>query len=152
MTKEASSVTQTSATLNATVNPNGGTVGDCHFEYGTTLSYGSSVPCTSLPGSGSSPVAVSASLANLSAKTTYYFRIVAENPGGTGTDAVGQSFTTLPNPSNVATEPASSIMPTSATMNATVNPNGELSDRSLRVWSPTSLRVQRAGASPTGSG
>src|SRR6202043_2493863 len=47
----ASAVTQTSATLCATVNPNGGTVTECKFEYGTTTGYGQSVPCASLPGS-----------------------------------------------------------------------------------------------------
>ena len=36
VTTPASSVTQTTATLNATVNPNGGEVSDCKFEYGTT--------------------------------------------------------------------------------------------------------------------
>ena len=46
----ASSVAQTSATLNATVNPDGATVSDCHFEYGTSTSYGSSVPCASSAG------------------------------------------------------------------------------------------------------
>ena len=45
-TKAASSVTQTSATLNATVNPNGGEVSACTLEYGTSTSYGSSAPCT----------------------------------------------------------------------------------------------------------
>ena len=112
VTTEASSIAQTSAKLNATVNPNGAAVGDCHFDYGTTPSYGSSVPCTSLPGSGSSPVAVSASLASLSANTTYHFRIVASNAGGLsmGSD---QTFKTLPNPPTVAAEPASSVTQTS---------------------------------------
>ncbi len=40
VTGAASSVAQTSATLNATVNPNGGAVSECKFEYGTTASYG----------------------------------------------------------------------------------------------------------------
>jgi hypothetical protein len=95
VTEPASSVTQTSASLNATVNPNGQTVSDCHFEYGTTEAYGPSVPCSSLPASGESPVEVSASLGSLSANTAYHFRIVATNPGGTsyGSD---QTFTTLP--------------------------------------------------------
>jgi alpha-tubulin suppressor-like RCC1 family protein len=53
---QASPVTRTSETLNATVNPNGAEVSDCHSEYGTTTSYGSAVPCTSLP-RGSTPVA-----------------------------------------------------------------------------------------------
>jgi len=83
LTGGASSLGQTSATLNATVNPNEEAVSDCHFEYGASPSYGSSVPCSSLPGSGSSPVPVSAPVAGLSANTIYYFRIVASNPGGT---------------------------------------------------------------------
>ena len=65
------------------VNPNGGEVSDCKFEYGTTKAYGSSVPCSSLPGSGNSAVAVSAAVTGLEANTLYHFRISATNPGGT---------------------------------------------------------------------
>ncbi len=125
VTESASSVTQTSATLNASVNPEGGNVSDCHFEYGTTSAYGASVPCASLPGSGESPVAVLASLSmgSLSEDTTYHFRIVATNATGTsyGSDV---SFTTLPNAPAVVTEGASSVTQTSATLNASVNPQG----------------------------
>jgi hypothetical protein len=49
-TASASQVESTSATLNATVNPNGAAVSKCKFEYGTTESYGSSVPSSSPPG------------------------------------------------------------------------------------------------------
>jgi hypothetical protein len=59
------------------------------FEYGTTTGYGSSVSCSTLPGSGSSPVAVSALVTmGLIASTEYHFRISATNTGGTskGTD------------------------------------------------------------------
>src|SRR5207249_2559995 len=93
-TNPASAITQTGATLNATVNPNGATVSECQFEYGATEAYGSSVPCSSSPGSGSSPVAVSASLSGLAPNTSYHFRISATNAGGTskGSD---RSFTTL---------------------------------------------------------
>jgi hypothetical protein len=92
VTGSASALTQTSATLSATVNPNGGEVKACRFEYGTTTSYGSSASCASLPGSGTSPVAVYASVTGLSNKTTYHFRISATNSGGTsyGSD---QAFT-----------------------------------------------------------
>jgi hypothetical protein len=92
-TGSASAIGQTTATLNATVNPEGANVSDCHFDYGTSLSYGSSVPCSSLPGSGTSPVAVSASITSLSPSTTYHFRIVATNVGGTSTGS-DQSFAT----------------------------------------------------------
>ena len=123
LTDAASSPTQTLATVDATVNPNGGEVTACTFEYGTSEAYGSSAPCSSLPGSGSSPVAVSATLAGLSANTTYHFRISATSAGGTskGSDA---TVKTLPNAPAVSTQAATPITQTSATLNATVNPDG----------------------------
>jgi hypothetical protein len=92
-TKKATAIEQNSATLNATVDPNGGDVSECKFEYGKST-YGSSVPCSKLPGSGTSPVEVSASVTGLSASATYHFRISATNSGGTskGSD---EAFTTL---------------------------------------------------------
>ena len=85
VTGTASSLTASLATVNATVNPNGGEVTKCEFEYGPTPSYGQSVPCTTAPGAGTSPVAVSASLTGLSGSTSYHFRISATNSAGTGT-------------------------------------------------------------------
>jgi Glycine rich protein len=94
-TELASSVKQSAATLNATVNPEGSEVTACTFEYGTSLAYGSSAPCASLPGSGMSPVSVSATISGLKPSTTYHFRISATNAGGVafGSD---QSFATAP--------------------------------------------------------
>ena len=121
VTERASAITLTSATLNATVNPNSEEVTKCAFEYGTTTSYGSSAPCSSLPGSGEFPAEVSASVTGLSEKTTYHFRIVATNASGT---SYGEDETFSTNPPTVVTEAASSIRQTSATLHATVNPNG----------------------------
>ena len=81
VTEAASAVTHTLATLHATVNPNGGTVSDCHFEYGTSEAYGSTAPCASLPGSGESPVAVYASLGSLSAKHHLPLQDLGDQPG-----------------------------------------------------------------------
>jgi hypothetical protein len=89
-TKGSGSVGASSATLNASVNPRGGTVSKCTFEYGTTTGYGSNASCSTLPGSGSSPVQVSAAIASgLAANTEYHYRISATNSAGTtkGTDA-----------------------------------------------------------------
>jgi hypothetical protein len=49
VTGQATNISTSGATLNGTVNPNGSQVRDCHFDYGTTTSYGSSVPCSHLP-------------------------------------------------------------------------------------------------------
>ena len=66
---------------------------------------------------------MSASVTGLAANTTYHFRIWATNAGGTskGSD---ETFKTLPNAPTVVTKPASAIKQTTATLNATVNPNG----------------------------
>jgi hypothetical protein len=89
----ASSLTQTSATLNASVNPHGGAVSDCHFDYGISSAYGASAQCMPMPGNGMSPVEVSAPISGLSPNTTYHFRIVASNGVGSSVGA-DQTFTT----------------------------------------------------------
>ena len=94
ITGSASSVTSSSATLAGSVNPKGASVTQCKFEFGPTAAYGSSAACGSLPGSGSSSVAVSAALSALSANTTYHYRLVAANTGG-AVQGADQTFTTL---------------------------------------------------------
>ena len=122
-TKPASSITQTTATLNGSVNPDGVEVTTCEFEYGTTISYGKTAKCTTGPGSGSSQVAVSAPVTTLTANTTYHYRIIAANSGG-ATQGQDETFKTTPGPPTVVTKPASEITQTTATLNGTVNPNG----------------------------
>jgi hypothetical protein len=152
VTGTASSVTQTSAVLNATVNPNEGAVSDCHFEYGPTVSYGTSVPCSALPGSGNSAVAVSAAIGSLSANATYHFRIVSTNSGGISPGA-DHTFTALPNAPAVVTGAVSSVTPTSATLNATVNPNdGGVSDCHFEYGTSTSYGFSVPCSSLPGSG
>ncbi len=156
-TKAAGSITQTGATLNAMVNPNGSEVSECEFEYGTSTAYGKTAACSSLPGSGSSAVAVSAALTGLTANTTYHFRIVAANLGGSskGTD---ETFKTLaevithPVPT-VETKAAGSITQTGATLNAMVNPNGsEVSECKFEYGTSTAYGKTAACSSLPGSG
>jgi hypothetical protein len=94
VTGGATAITATGATVHGTVNPHGFTVTDCHFEAGTTTSYGFSVPCAETVGGGSGGVPVSASYGSLPSNTTIDYRLVATNANGTvlGSNA---TFTTL---------------------------------------------------------
>jgi hypothetical protein len=81
-TGAASNITQTSASLSGTVNPDGIQVSDCHFEYGTDTNYGQTAPCVETVGAGTAPVAVSAGIGGLQPSTVYHFRLVAGNANG----------------------------------------------------------------------
>ncbi len=72
-------LTSASLTFNGNVNPRGGNVTSCYFEFGTSVLFGRTQNCASLPGSGSSPVAVTANVTGLTASTTYYYRLCAKN-------------------------------------------------------------------------
>ena len=110
-----SNQTQTSGTLNASVDLNGGPeVTACSFEYGTDTSYGSSVPCS--PATPySSNTSVSAGISGLTTEATTHYRIVLVTSNGTkrGPD---QTYTPH-NVTSLTTESASNVEPTSATLN-----------------------------------
>jgi len=73
----------TTGTLAGTVNPNGQDT-TFHFDYGLTTAYGSKTPSVeSHVGSGSSPVAVSGPLSNLTPNSVYHYRLVGTNESGT---------------------------------------------------------------------
>ena len=82
-TDAATSISQTAATLNGTVDPNGAAT-TYQFEYGTSPSLGSVVPAAPADaGSGTAAVARAQSLTGLTPNTTYHYRLVATNAGGT---------------------------------------------------------------------
>jgi hypothetical protein len=95
-TGAASNVGTTHATLNGTVSTEA--TATTRFQFGTSTAYGSATPAAAI---GSAPAAqgVAASVSGLSPGTTYHFRIVAENAGGTSYGA-DQSFTTAGGPLN----------------------------------------------------
>jgi phosphodiesterase/alkaline phosphatase D-like protein len=82
-TGTASAIANTSATISGTVNPNGQAT-TYAFEYGTSTSYTQQTAVQSA-GSGAAPVKATAELKNLQPGTTYHFRILAVNSGGTAT-------------------------------------------------------------------
>jgi hypothetical protein len=102
----ATGVGQTGATLVGRVNPQGGTVSDCHFEYGTSTSYETEIPCASLPGHVTTDVPQSRNIAGLTAGTTYHYRLVVTSNAGT-TKGADVGFTTASPPPPPTTPPPS---------------------------------------------
>jgi hypothetical protein len=98
LTKHASAISQTSATLAGTVNPEGEATSYL-FEYGTSTGYGGRTP-TGSAGSGTATVDVSTAIGPLTPNTTYHYRLVASNAAGT-TDGHDITFKTAALPSGV---------------------------------------------------
>ena len=80
ITNPATNVASSSATLNGSVDPHGLTT-TVHFQYGTTTSYGHTTANQSQTGNTFRNIA--ANISGLTTHTTYHFRIVATNSGGT---------------------------------------------------------------------
>jgi hypothetical protein len=85
-------VAANSADLQAQINPNGYDT-KYYFEYGPTAAYGTRIPAQPAKdpdiGAGTADVAVSINITNLSANTTYHWRVVAINANG----SVGEDHT-----------------------------------------------------------
>jgi hypothetical protein len=83
--EEAGEVTGSSARLTALVDPEGLPVTRCRFEYGTSTSYRTVLPCEQRPaqiGFGTEPVPVSAQITGLEANITYHWRLSVGDPNG----------------------------------------------------------------------
>jgi hypothetical protein len=88
-----SQVNATSARLEAELNPHG-EVTEYHFDYGTTVAYGTTIPIPDASaGSGTTDTTVTNPIQDLAPSTTYHYRVVAHNGLGVvvGPD---RSFTT----------------------------------------------------------
>jgi hypothetical protein len=148
-TTAASNLTNSSATLNGRVNPHGLTT-NVHFQYGTTTTYGSTTPSHSYHGDTTLPI--SANIAGLSPNTTYHFRLVGTNIGGT-TYGSDKTFTTLSpmGPPVVTTNPASNILNSSATLHGTVYPHGLTTTVYFQYGTTTSYGLRTASQTKTGN-
>jgi hypothetical protein len=122
VTGPSSELRQTAATLNGTVNPEGLPVTSCFFEYGASTSYEHTMPCEPEPGSGETPVPVSAKITGLQPNASYHYRVVATNEHGTNSGADGQFFT--PGPAGIHDDSVSDVTSTSATLNADIELHG----------------------------
>jgi len=92
-TGAASGVTAVGGTLSATIDAEGQPTAFT-FEYGTSTAFGS-ITATDLASPVAGPQTVTLPIGGLLAGTTYLYRVVASNPGGTSFGVV-QSLTTAP--------------------------------------------------------
>jgi hypothetical protein len=120
-TVSATGVTETGATLRATVNPNGA-ASKYHFEYGETTSYGFAAAEVSA-GSGITN-AEEKDVVGLAPGTTYHFRAIATNGDGTTNGSDEKLTTTGTAKPSVESKLATSVTETGATLNGRVNPHG----------------------------
>ncbi len=122
VTKAASSITSSSATLNGTIDPNFSS-GSAYFIWGTdpTMSVHNTDAVGSVTPNGTAQVFTD-SIVVLAAAKTYYFQMLFYNSGN-GTSQYGPilSFTTLG--TTTVTKAATSITSSRATLNGTIDPN-----------------------------
>jgi hypothetical protein len=97
-TEAVTGISESSATFNGTVQPAGTEVTECNFTYGTQEgSLFASMPCQpGPPYTGSSPVAVTASVAGLYPDTTYYYQVIARGSSSGVLSGGEKSFKTGP--------------------------------------------------------
>ncbi len=93
--ESVSGVGSSSATLNAEID-DFGTASSYYIEYGTSVSYGSVTPVTSLVAADEA-VEVGVEVSGLKPATTYHFRIVAKNASGSqsGEDVAFDTFPSI---------------------------------------------------------
>ena len=122
-TQNAIEIDTTFATLAANVNPNSLST-TIWFEYGRSLTYGSTVTAQQSPVTGTSTVSASAQITGLSPNTIYHFRVVAENDSGRS-EGLDKFFFTLdlPQKPEILLYEIVSIDTGSVAFSATVHPH-----------------------------
>ena len=144
-TGAATDVTQTSATLNGTVAPNGA-VAQVHFDFGADTNYGSSTPTTPIGPDGTNaitggqPASFSAPLTGLTPGTTIHYRAVVTTDFGSfaGPD---QTLTTSAPGDGTATAGHASVAGTSASVRIScAGSSGATCKVSLRLTAKETLK------------
>ncbi len=98
-TRPATDIGYFTARLHGQINPNGLST-DIHFEYGETAAFGQSLPATPATSSHNGAIPVVTVLNDLKIGTKYYFRVFAENSGGS-VNGETMTFTTEAYPQSV---------------------------------------------------
>jgi hypothetical protein len=123
-TGAADSLTETTANLNGTVDPNGSAT-TYHFEYGTSAAYGLATPDADA-GDGTDPVAVKAPITGLTRNTSYHYRLVAFH-GDVPAFGADRTFRTAPGPQppRVKASGSRDVQSRTATLITQVDPNAQ---------------------------
>ena len=121
-TGAATKVSNSTAVLNGTINPNGHAT-QYDFTYGPTTAYGATTALHTVK-SGTKPVAISITVTGLTPGTTYHYRLNASNSAGAVAGA-DRAFTTSGHPpAAVVTGGAVNVGKTVATPTGVINPEG----------------------------
>jgi len=145
-TGAATEVAASDATLTGIAKPEGNAIEACFFQYGPSLSYGSSVPCSPLPSAADVSVAVSAKVTGLAAGKSYQYRLVLR-AGGVEYPGANASFTTPSEPSpgpfappaigtaaaSGGAAPAGAVLPFASVGAGAAKPVASVSSRVVRV-------------------
>jgi hypothetical protein len=145
-----SRVTDTSAVLHGTINPNGSAT-TYYFEWGLTTAYGV-VSVEHSAGHGTKPVSVDTTANQLIPGTVYHYRLVAGNGSGSSTGA-DRTFKTAGNPPpGVSTGPATQVSKNGATLTAVVSPNKQATTYFFQYGTTTAYGSQTVEATvPAGT-
>ncbi len=123
-TDPATLISSSAATLNGTLDNDGGEPCQCGFEWGKTIVYDNTTPIQSR----TTGQTFAQTITGLDPNKTYHFRAFATNAAGTSYGA-DRTFTTLVALPAVTTDPATELGTIAATLNGTLDDDGgELCD------------------------
>ncbi len=142
ITSAANSASNSTATVNGTINPNG--AGTAYwYEYGTSAALGNKTLPQSV-GAGYTTIAAPIYITGLRANTTYYYRLTAENMYGT-VSGVQHTLKTNSNPPapvvlpSATTKATNDVQNNSAIVKGQVNPNGTAANYWFEYGTSTNL-------------
>jgi hypothetical protein len=141
----AAAIEATTAILHGTVDPKGGSVVGCRFQYGTSTEYGTEAPCLNAVGEEvgtpahptTTTTALHADVTGLAGGTKYHFRLRVSNAKPEYLSSEDEELITK-ELASVESTTASEITGNSATLNASINPNGVATTRYRFEWGPCS--------------
>jgi hypothetical protein len=151
------------ATFTGTIDPLNQGEAKCHFASGTSKAFGQSTPCQPEGvANGNAAVPAQATINEkltptvvLAPDTTYFFRLQASNKNGTNLGEESQDQELLTPGPGIHSESASEVSSTSATLGATINPNGASTSYYFQYGRTTTYEeppVPAVPGAPLGSG